>query len=746
MKRTLSFRTISKCKSTGQSIDILCIFFGRAVVDITVIDDEVQEAIKIKDPVPDVIALISFGAHADEVCKVWTANSSRVEMLMQRGQSAGVNYLKNIGIWSFKGGGFTLLHSQVVSAEICQNLNFEQVLFHGMEWLVKQRGAFQIAPSGHIFQHPSGLKSKYFLLASELIRDEIDAYFVGLCVCFNAWNSLRFVGQLYIDTMGIYPVARAIEDIIRGSGGSNNSNWTISNFHSHGGLGTLHEVFHDDKAVLISASTSGSMALKLSENGVPANQIITLLDLTKEARTGLVVYSHQSPDSQHVVKSISQQETVIALTGEYFIATGKKPRALTISKDHTPLELKNFLDNFNAVDVTCLNKKRAEGSGDVVDLISVSGQHVAELDKFKAWVAEEIACKTPVSVSHVMHLPGLGSETLANYCADCIENLNGSRPTVVAHGSLSGLNVDDVTGVLACSALIGDGYLMRSASRDLREVVPKATRHFLVGVALPSSDELWLRLRQFLVQSGDQKRPYALSSWLVLPTGMDTSGRHAWNRAASLMQKIDHIEVKATASWSADLIAESLGLVGAALETASDKFLSAANGNSLQLTEGFVFWNPGRESLLSANHASVGFIAMASVLQAARESKSIEKCLRSSLHETVVLDPENFLRFNDGVLQASILRASFSHELDYSGAPELSQVMREFLEKLFSNADQAYGEASSEFALAIATGHLRLTPIDTEKLMQQMEKSLCTASVLLGLLYCGCGMIIENAA
>lgn len=721
-------------------------FFGRTDLDITVIDDEIQEAIKIKEPVPDVIALISFGAHADEVCKVWKENPSRVAMLLQRGQSGGMNYLKNIGIWSFKEGKFTLLHSQAVSAGVCNDLNFEEVLFRGMEWLVKQRGAFQVAPSGHIFQHPSGRKSKYFLLASELIRDEIDAYFVGLCICFNAWNSLRFVGQLYIDTMGIYPVARAIEDIIRGSGGLKNLNWTISNFHSHGGLEALHEVFHDDKAVLISASTSGSMALKLSNSGVPTNQIITLLDLTREERTGLVVYPHHCPDSQPIAKSISQQETVIALTGEYFIATGKKPRALTISKDHTPSELKNFLDNFSAVDATCLNKQRDEGSGGAIDLISVSGQRVAELDKFKSWVAEEIACKTPVSVSHVMYLPGLGSETLANYCADCVGNLNGSRPTVVAHGKLSELKVDDVTGVLACAALIGDGYLMRSASRDLREVVPKATRHFLVGVALPGSDELWLRLRQFLVQSGDQKRPYAFSSWLVLPTGMDTSGNHAWNRAASLMQKIDHIEVKATSSWSADLVADSLSLVGEALEMASDTFLSASNGNSLQLTEGFVFWDPGRESLLSANHASVGFVAMASALQAARESKSGEKCLRSSLHETVVLDPENFLRFNDGVLQASILRAAFSHELDYSGAPELSQVMREFLEKLFSNSDQTYGEASSEFALAIATGHLRLTPIDTEKLMQQMEKSLCTASVLLGLLYCGWVTINQDGA
>ena len=102
----------------------------------------------------------------------------------------------------------------------------------------------------------------------------------------------------------------------------------------------------------------------------------------------------------------------------------------------------------------------------------------------------------------------------------------------------------------------------------------------------------------------------------------------------------------------------------------------------------------------------------------------------------MVLDPENFLRFNDGVLQASLLRAARAHELDYSAAPELSEIMREFLEKVFQNHHRSYGEAAPEFALALASGQLRLAATDTRLLLTRIGPVFIEASALLGLVYC----------
>lgn len=147
-----------------------------------------------------------------------------------------------------------------------------------------------------------------------------------------------------------------------------------------------------------------------------------------------------------------------------------------------------------------------------------------------------------------------------------------------------------------------------------------------------------------------------------------------------------------------------------------------------------------------AGHCAISFMAMASALQYAREHGEAASRLASSMHETVVLDVENFLRFNDGVLQASIIRAAFSHELDYSGSPELSEMMREFLEKIFQNYDNGYGEAAVEFALALATNPLRLTETDSNLLITRVAPSFSMPSVLLGLVFCWRGNISASKA
>ena len=739
MKRSVSFRSRTTCLATGELIDALCIVFGRTPLDMSVIDDEIQNAIKTRSPVPDVIALTSFGDQADQLAQIWKANPERAATLIRRGRSERLNYLKELGIWSFRGGSFDLIHRDAGS-KTCYKLAMPTLLRAGLAWLVDETKAFQVAPSGHIFRHPSKRQSKYFLLASELVRDEVDAYFVGLCICQIAWQRLSGANTLHIDTMGIYAVARAVEDIASKSGGRYPAPWQIDSFHSQDGIAGLHAVVGPQEAVLISASTSGSMAARLADEGVPDAALITLLDVSERDRHSAVVYARDRhfptlPTDAVAVTRGGTDETVIELTGEYFVATGKKPRALLLSKDHRPGALGTLLNHFGGSAVCGLNKHRS-GASNAVDTASIDGSQIAANPEFKKWVADEIRAKTPVSISHVMHLPGTGSEALAIDCADTIALLVGKRPSIISGSEPVGLTSTAVLGVLVCAALVGNGHALRAASRDLREAVPTASRHFLVGVGLPASDEAWTRLRQFLIQSGDPLRPYQFSHWLVLPTGSEAGPGETWVRSNAVMQRTEQLQVRADSPWNQDVVAASLKLAGDALDSATAGFLTASTGEVLRLTRGFVYWSPRPEVLASADHATASYLAMASALQASREFKDHARCLRSTLHETVVLDPENFLRFNDGVLQASLLRAARAHELDYSAAPELSEIMREFLEKVFNNHHRSYGEAAPEFALALASGQLRLAAKDAHLLLTRLESVLTEASSLLGVVYC----------
>lgn len=737
MKRSLSFRVRTTCQSSGELIDVLLIFFGRSTSDMNVLDDEIQNSLKTPEPIPDAIALVSYGDQAARIAEAWQINSARAKTLMARGKAEKLEYLKELAIWRFKDGQYAKVHRAVESHRNFE-LDLGRLIAECLSRLVDERGAYQEAPPGHVFRHPSKRETKNFLLASELLEDEIDAYFVALSIASAAWSRLKDTNLLHIDTMGIYPIARALEEVVCTAGGVFPATpWEIDSFHSHDGMSGLHRVVGSNEAVLVSASTSGAMAARLADSGVSADALITLLDMTNVGRKGTVVYArdrHNTLSAQ--VSPRNHGETVIELTGEYFAARGKKPRALTLAKGHQPRSLEVLLKHFSEVDILKLNRCRANGT-QTIDLVSLDELAVARNAAFTKWVADEIRWKTPISVTHVLPVPGPGGKEMAAVCLAAIKASSGVTAKLVEPEEMQQLaEGDGVGGVLVCAPIVGNGHGLRSLARDLRELVPKASRHFITGVGLPETEEAWRRLAQFLTQSGDKSLPYQFSCWAWISTGAVPGRGPAWQSASQLMQKTEQIAVSSDAPWNVEHIQTSLRLVGDALEANADTFLPGSQGAPLKLTRGFVYWNASNEDLNKCDHAAVSFAAMTSALQYAREFPDPLLKLASTVHETVVLDAENFLRFNDGVLQASLLRAAMPYELDYSGAPDLSEVLREFLEKVFINHSKNYGEAAPEFALALATGRLRLTDADKKRLIDTLRGVFTAPSVLLGLMYC----------
>lgn len=731
MRRSFSFRCVATCKNTGELIDVLTIFFGRSAIDLSIVDDELQNAIKTRDTRPDAVALISFGDQAEIIKTAWESNSSVADGLFQRGNSRQMEYLKELAIWKFSSGEFHKIFRYKKSKRDF-DLVFKSILLVGLSQLVDKSGAYQEAPPGHIFKHPSKRETKYFLLASELLKEEIDAYFVALAISSNAWDRLRTTKTIHIDTMGIYPIARAIADIATKSGGEV-CDWSIQNFHSHQGINSLYKIIEKDEVILISASTTGGMTQRLAGEGIPEDALITLLDMSENDRRGVVVYSREKFHPNEGKSNAQGGEAVIELAGEYFAATGKKPRTLTLTIHHAPEALKSILSHFSNKEACGLNRLRADGST-VKDLISISETQVSGHPEFRKWISEELRLKTPISVSHVIYVPGEGAKQMADYCAAEIKSISGRNVTVLNRSEVSSLNSLVCTGIVACAPVVGDGHTLRTLARDLREVAPKASRHFLAGVALPSTQESWKRLSQFLVQSGSKKRPYILSSWQILPTGVEPTVT-AISRVNEIMQEIDHLVVDSASPWTKQVVENSLNDLGSTLEDNENAFLPTVARTPLALTEGFVYWASSQQARDSCDHAAVSYLAMSSALQHAREFETPSARLASSLHETVVLDAENFLRFNDGTLQATLLRAALPHELDYSRSPELSEMMREFLEKVFLNCMASYGESALEFGLALASGHLRLTEGDKNRLLDVLGRAQTSDSLLVGILY-----------
>jgi hypothetical protein len=155
-----------------------------------------------------------------------------------------------------------------------------------------------------------------------------------------------------------------------------------------------------------------------------------------------------------------------------------------------------------------------------------------------------------------------------------------------------------------------------------------------------------------------------------------------------------------------------LNVYGSANGLVEDTFLPSTVNDQvsfLELRKDFAFW-PNIEYEANSRYGPWVFAMIAALLQNARENKTLPlDCqLSTEAYQNVVLDPENFYRYNDGMIQAAILRAALPHELDYSCSSQLSYTVKTMLMKFFESINKPQGEAAFEFALALRTERLKI--------------------------------------
>lgn len=134
-----------------------------------------------------------------------------------------------------------------------------------------------------------------------------------------------------------------------------------------------------------------------------------------------------------------------------------------------------------------------------------------------------------------------------------------------------------------------------------------------------------------------------------------------------------------------------------------------------------MFWPRG---LPEEDHTQADvYFTIASVLQqlranAGRGGKPGRSAIRTNWFQQTLLAPGNFGRFNDDVIQASILRAALTAELNYRDRPEDSREMGRLIARILKAAGVDRGGAAAEFLLALATRRLQLRREDLDTVLQ----------------------------
>lgn len=725
MERFYLWREIKHCSNQG-TIETLVICYNTCLLATDNVYHDIEQSLKSGDNLPDCVCIIGNSNQYSVYEDVWKSRDDQQKTMLMRGSKHGLDFVKQYIFWSWSDTGFikNILGNSVENYTV----DLASILSRGVFSLLEKNNALHKAPSGHQFRHPSGNKNKLFIQARDLASDEAELFVVSYMIANAYALELREVKKIYIDTMGIYAYVKNALVLCGGEA-------EIISFHSYEELRRLNPP-NIPYLCIISASTSGRMAKTLSERNFENNRISTIIDIKSVGRNCNVMVSLDAMGESFPDLAYGDG-TLIEIIGENFTTKSKPPRLVVIGLPDEPPSLKEFHKYFGFH----VNKINSSVEGNP-KLLRLNALPVLDNQDFNDWLDLEINWSFPLTISHIIYANDETSRRLAEDIQNKLQSrlANGNSIILINYKDLVESVCKEATGVVVVSAVSRDGGVLREVSRDLRLYINSAIpRHFVTPIGIPQTSAAWRQLEIFLTKN-PTSRSYGFSNWINMPIGgnardntwtiLANLGAFAQDAMVSDDFDLDGFDV------DVQIATESLDHAAAKISDAYNGFLSSSRDESLKLSEGFLFFAIESEiarRYTEVSHSSL-YMTMSSVLQCAREHKDFNRKLCPNGYESVVLGPECFMRFNDSILQACILRACLPSELDYSSSPELSKLMREFLSKIFFRKGCDFGDAALEFAAAIAVGSLRLTHNDMEKLLRDFLENQTEPSALFGLL------------
>lgn len=568
------------------------------------------------------------------------------------------------------------------------------------------------APPGFEFiKHGNGnqKRSRTFLRAEQALTDTAVVSFIALCIWqrllgYRA-DSLPRLRAIFVDTMGISPVAFALREFFTLA--SLGVLPQVESFHSYGGMDKVRVTDKVHTLCLISASTSMDMHQSwVNSKGVEPSQVLTFVTRSGGAnsRYALVQLKDRRLDEKYPRSAVSAPYS-IRIKGETFLPDLEGAKSVTIGLKHSLFDRESRYQADARTQASVYKFPELLVHGSATDSnptykpVFVDAIKIAENKLFSSALIELVDQFGFAKAKWVLHQDDPGSKSLALKVAEHIGVPMSNVLPAVEVTSTSNFGDDSIVIV---GAVVGQGSQLVGISRDLRGK-HKGHRLYLSGVHIPSTFAARDMLSRNLEKTKPGEGTYRFKAFCSLPTGV--AGSSAFIAEKMLFDRFPSV------GWPAPIKTRFEAISKNRIATPAFGFLpSGANlDDSLRLREGFTFWTTTYED---GPWTSAVMWVMGATLQRAREDTSLPENLqlRSTALGQVFLDPENFTRYNDGIIQAAILRVALEHEMDYRGQVDASDRMSRFLTRLFRNVLDRNSEAILEFLASLACQRLRLEP------------------------------------
>ncbi|WP_133542591.1 hypothetical protein [Microbacterium sp. BK668] len=598
----------------------------------------------------------------------------------------------------------------------------EAVRTEGLRIMFREGHGLSEAHAGLHYRKPSGAHTRFFLRAGPVVARSPLAHFVATSLL--PWASTRAHDRIWVDTSAIAAVGYALSALLS----MFEDKPRLVPVDSFGGYERLSDNPPDpvdQPLVLISASTSGNLARDIHDKyGIALDDIMTLFyvgvetldtvlcDLTRRVPEDADEYKVDPiPSWRDPCPLCDEGLSTIALAGEEFVPEAARASVRMLKAVYAGKHLSSFVRRFYNTGAIRVARASDAQSGKARTVSIDLRRALAESAEVRAQIEKDLKRQLPAQVRWIVTLGDPDSNAVAELAKQVALEAGLARVEIVGTSELDSRQELGDGHAFVVAGTIASGRALLNVSRQLRYLHDDHIHYFVV-CARPRSEAAWKSLTSDL-RWGEGPAFYPLHNVWFVESEPDRGEDNPWLLELAALRVV-HAALPDAHPDSLD--DGSLDAVAQRIDALSDESSAEAlvlfpasdhGGASTELTlnPNFAFWKFRFENVPGEPTQDEVFFTMATVLHNFRYSAEGRYALFSLPGHGYVLDPLNFGRFNDPVIQGAILRAAKGVELDYRTHVETSRQMTdEVLHLLAHHADIRFGGASTEFALSVARG------------------------------------------
>lgn len=524
----------------------------------------------------------------------------------------------------------------------------------------------------------------------------------------------------------------------------------VDSFGSYSGLGRYEFRYPQDSLFVISSSTSSGLERELSNRlQVPSMHIVTVffLNAVGGVLPGITLCNILPAYERRVGEFTSfsgencplcrSHLPAVAIGGDQFLLDVSSPEAVLLKADDAPRWLNSLARDFLGKSVLKVHRIVRSGAHrprelfiDLERVLAVPAPGKNDLfanSAYRRILSRRLQAHVPNSLKHIVYIGDHGSRALAERIRNLFSVTRRTHITITSRTEVPKSDIKD--SALSSGTLLVVGGILISGQSMME-----------VNQLLRDRDDDAVIYLTGMTRTRDQKRLNEITS--NIQYGYDGGRHYAFTSIFDIFLPDNHIERESPWDMEAETwrtIRESLLSINEAAdlrewcakrinylehskaEGMQDQlFLADKSGSELRLRQGFALW-PGIPYNEGSYSQSDVYFSVAATLH---NWRCIRGTSQNGSRTRLLLSPRVFFRFNDGIIQACLLRACELGELDFRTSPDLSEAMAEVLSVVFAHCADTQGEATLEFLLALKEHRLVIQKEMLSGLLMELEDQL----------------------